>query len=151
MTEELPAPDTVIVPDINVALSAKDLKDTNKYFFFHRSDTDFKAAYHDISECDTMARGLLPGTGNSPYGGLTVALGLAAIVSANQRNVRRKNLRRCMFFKGYSRYALPKDVWKQIAFDESGSGISGDARKPYLLKQARIASGPRPEGQELGE
>ena len=147
----LPAPESIAVPDLSAPPSAADLKNGDKYFVFHRPGVDFAEAFRDIGECDAMARNLLPGTGNSLYQGAAVYAAVGAIVSANRRNVRRDNLRRCMFFKGYGRYALPKALWQQIAFDEGADPVSDEARRPFLLRQARIASRPQPRGPELGE
>lgn len=149
--QALPDSTEVSVPDINTLLGADDLKSADKYFIFHRPGVSFATAFADLSECDAMARNLLPGTGNSSIGGAAISIGIGAIVAGNQRHVRRDNMRRCMFFKGYGRYGLPKAIWQQISFDESGSGISDDARRPFLLKQAKIASGPQLQGKELGE
>jgi len=149
--ETLPPPESIALPDLSAPLTASDLANGDKYFVFHRAGTDLAGAYRDIGECDAMARNLLPGTGNSPYQGVAAYVVIGAIVSANRRNVRRDNLRRCMFFKGYGRYALPKALWKEVSFDEGASPLSDEARRPLLLRQARIASGPRPAGPELGE
>jgi hypothetical protein len=54
-------------------------------------------------------------------------------------------MRNCMGFKGYARYGLSKALWETFNFEE-GHGREGEAtRNAALLKQARVASGEKPQ------
>lgn len=166
----LPSADEQIdVAAINVpALDGKpdplDANDYDKYYYFRRADTDFKAALADLRDCDGLSRGLTTSYGNAavpyPYagtlaGGVGGAIGsmmaVAIFGSAEKRAQRRVNMRRCMFYKGYQRYGIGKDVWKQFNFEEGFGSIEEAKRQAFLKQQAKIASGPAPIAQELGK
>jgi hypothetical protein len=140
--------------------------DFDKYFFFHRPDTNFDHAYADITECDSLASGINYYMGGSDaaiagamanYGVLAGGLGGAigglmadAIFgSAERRRIKRINLRNCMFYKGYDRYGLEKDLWQAFHFEEGLSRENAKDREAALLKQARVASGPKPQYEVL--
>lgn len=140
--------------------------DFDKYFFFHREGTDFSQAYADITECDSLASGIIFYMGASDaaiasamsqYGALAGGIGGAigglmadAIFgSAERRRIKRINLRNCMYFKGYDRYGLEKDLWQAFHFEEGLSRENAKDREAALLKQARVASGPKPQFEVL--
>jgi len=149
--QALPDPATIAIPSLGGPVSDADRKDFDKYFYFHRAETDFATALADIRHCDALASGLTPGTGNPVFGGMALAGVKGAIASGNRRTLRRVNLRRCMFFKGYGRYGVSKMVWAQFNFEEGGKPLAEAERLPFLFQQAKIASGPRPTGEDLGE
>ena len=121
------------------------------------------AALADLRECDGYARGL-----SSPYGyvdtpaaynyGLAGAAGglignllvSAVFGSAELRKARRANMRRCMNYKGYERYGLPKDTWQEFNFEEGLRKVDEKDRQQMLAQQAKAASGPTPTGKALG-
>lgn len=150
-------PDMAFTPNPDLA------KDFDKYYYFHRAGTDFRTALADIRDCDGLSRGLSSPYGNSqvpyPYagtmagavGGMVGNLMVAVIFgSAQKRAARRVNMRRCMFFKGYQRYGLPKDVWQKFNFEEGLSTVEESKRQAYLMQQAKAASGPTPRTEALG-
>ena len=140
------------LPDLYGSTTAADARSFDKYYFFHRDSTDFAAALADLRECDSLARGLTPGTGTGGIvSGIAVSLVAGAIASANRRALRRVNMRRCMFFKGYGRYGLAKAVWERFNFEEGNAPLEEPRRSAYLELQARAASGPAPASQDLGE
>lgn len=159
-------PASIAMPDLAFTPNAGDERDYDKYFYFHRADTDFAAAYADIQECDNYARGLprrsLP-YGNTPYpyngtmaGALGGALGNAlagaianASFSAERRRQRRVIMRTCMRFKGYQAFGLRKSLWENFNFEEGNRRIEEEERQRLLRLQARVASGPRPTAAEL--
>jgi hypothetical protein len=156
-------PATLTLPSLAFAPSADDAKDFDKYYYFHRDGTDFEAALADLRDCDGLARGLVSSLtyAQAPYpyagtaagalgGALGNALAAAIIGSAEKRAARRVNMRRCMFFKGYQRYGLPKDIWQKFNFEEGLSTEAEDKRQVYLAQQARVASGPKPATEGLG-
>lgn len=158
--------EAVAMPDIAYTPDASIAADFDKYFFFHREGTDFSTAYADIIECDSLASGInfymgadsaAIASAMSQYGALAGGIGGAigglmadAIFgSAERRRIKRINLRNCMFFKGYDRYGLEKDLWQAFHFEEGLSRENAKDREAALLKQARIASGPKPQYEVL--
>lgn len=169
-TVSLPAADEVIdvdaieLPPFTVTSDEKSEKDFDKYYYFHRPDTDFKTALTDLRDCDGLSRGLASpyGYAEAPYpyngtlagaaGGAIANLMVAAIFgSAQVRATRRINMRRCMNYKGYNRYGLPKDIWKEFNFEEGFSELDEDKRQAFLKQQAKVASGPQPAMGALGK
>ena len=158
--EAIAMPDLAYTPDPTVAA------DFDKYFFFHREGTDFSQAYADITECDSLASGInfymgadsaAISSAMSQYGVLAGGIGGAigglmadAIFgSAERRRIKRINLRNCMFYKGYDRYGLEKELWQAFHFEEGLSRENAKDREAALLKQARVASGPKPQTEVL--
>ncbi|MDC8754322.1 hypothetical protein OIK40_06650 [Erythrobacter sp. sf7] len=158
--EAVAMPDLAYTPDPVIA------GDFDKYFFFHREGTDFSRAYADIIECDSLASGINFYMGASDaaiaaasanYGMLAGGIGGAigglmadAIFgSAERRRIKRVNLRNCMYFKGYDRYGLEKDLWQAFHFEEGLSRENAKDREAALRKQARVASGPKPQYEVL--
>jgi hypothetical protein len=153
------------VPDLNFSPKPEDVKAFGKYYYFQRNDTTFNQALADINECDALASGISYFRGsNEPYAGYYVtqygigggiggvvggALADAIFGSATRRAVRRINMRNCMGFKGYQRFGVSKSIWIQFNFEEGGGREDEDTRRTALLKQARIASGPKPKQEPL--
>lgn len=157
---------TVTMPALAFTETPADADDFDKYYYFHRADTDFATAYADIVECDGFARGLravvagtptvyVPGSAAGVAGGIIGSAVIGTIfnrisASAEIRRVRRVNMRRCMNFKGYARYGLPKGLWEAFNFEESFSAVGAEERARNLKQQALVASGAKPTGKELG-
>lgn len=159
----VPDPASVTTPNLAFAATPQDEADFDKYFIFHRSDTNFEAALADLRDCDGFARGLSSGyqyqAAPYPYaysmagvaGGVIANAMVAAIFgSAEKRRLRRVNMRRCMGYKGYARYGLNKDLWQEFNFEEGFSGEEETKRQAMLAQQAKVASGPKPAGKEQG-
>lgn len=138
--------------------------DFDKYFYFHRDGTDFSQAYADITECDSLASGIDFYMDSSAMAGAMANYGVLAggiggaigglmadaiFGSAERRRIKRVNLRNCMYFKGYDRYGLEKDLWQAFHFEEGLSRENAKDREAALLKQARVASGPKPQTEVL--
>lgn len=156
------AVDPASVPMPNLAFTADAEIERNyfKYFFFHRVDTDFAAAYSDLQECDGLARGLTFGRdggasaagafiGGGVPGLLGAVIGDAVFGSSERRRQRRVNMRTCMGYKGYTTFGLPRNLWSEFNFDEGNSGLSNSRRQEFLRLQARAATGPRPTIGEM--
>ena len=157
--EAIAMPDLAYTPDPAVAA------DSDKYFFFHREGTDFSAAYADITECDSLASGInfymggndaimqnaimQYGAAGAIGGAIGGLMADAIFGSAERRRIKRVNLRNCMFYKGYDRYGLKKDLWQAFHFEEGLSRENAKDREAALLKQARVASGPKPQIEVL--
>lgn len=161
----VPDPATIAKPDLTFAEDQEDLDNYEKYYYFHRPETGFETALADLRECDANARGLVRGDFTpdptaamvqygvlaGAAGGLVVGLLADAILGpAELRRKRRVNMRRCMFYMGYSRYGLDKDVWETFNFEEGSSSVAEADRQRMLAQQALVASGSRPEAKELG-
>lgn len=151
--EAVEMPDLAYEPDPEIEA------DFEKYFFFHREDTSFDQAFADIAECDALAHGITkygsdwPPTASQRNRDLGPVLGsmtaltnpFDAIFGSEQRRwIRRYNIRTCMFYKGYDRYGLEKTLWQAFHFEEGFSRENARDRYAALLKQARVASGPKP-------
>ncbi len=151
--EAVEMPDLAFEPDPGIEA------DYEKYFFFHREDTSFDQAFADITECDALAHGVTrygndwPSTVSQsamdlgPVLGSMTALtnpGDAIFGSGERRWIRRYNMRTCMFYKGYGRYGLEKTLWQAFHFEEGLGRKNERVRLVALLKQARVASGPKP-------
>ena len=161
----VPDPGTIEMPQLDFTPTARDAGDYEKYFFFHRADTDFEQAYADITECDALASGIsYYSGGGEPYPGyyatqygiggaiggvLGSVLADAIHGSALRRKVRRINMRNCMGFKGYQRYGLSKELWVEFNFEEGNGRKRDDVREAALLKQAKAASGPQPTAKAI--
>ena len=156
----------IAMPELAAADASADTDDYEKYFYFHRGDTDFNTAYADVLECDALSSGASiymgidsaqMGANMAQYGALAGGIGSAigAVLadaifgSAERRKQRRLNLRHCMFYKGYDRYGLDKDLWQEFNFEEGNSREDAEERERKLLQQARVASGPVPAGKAL--
>lgn len=157
-------PATITVPSLSFVSTPVLEADFDKYYYFHRSETDFRAALGDLLECDGYARGLTSGYTYQdvpyPYAG-TLAGGVGGLIgnamvaaifgSAEKRRLRRVNMRNCMFYKGYQRYGLDKEIWEEFNFEEGLDGVTEEIRIGYLRQQAYIASGSLPQTQALGQ
>jgi hypothetical protein len=151
------------MPVLHFTEDAAAAGDFDKYYYFHRADTDFATAYGDVRECDGYARGLQSGIGlvQTPYpyagtmagavgGAIGNAMAVAIFGSSEKRRMRRVNMRTCMYFKGYERFGLSKALWEEFNFEEGLSGVSEGRREAYLKIQALVAATAKPEGKVLG-
>jgi hypothetical protein len=153
----------VELPDLAFTETPVEVELYDKYFYFHRADTSFDEAYADISECDALASGIsfsAYGSGTVPYpyagtmagavGGAIGGLMADAIFgSAERRRIRRINMRNCMGFKGYARFGMEKERWQSFHFEEGFGRVEDEKRQVYLMKQAKVASGPAPQQKAL--
>lgn len=156
----------IAMPPLAFDASTVKPEDFEKYFIFHRPQTDFAEAHGDITECDALSsgisiyRGMDAGqmAGNMvQHGVLAGAIGgaIANVMvdaifgSAERRKARRINMRNCMYFKGYDRYGLEKELWQAFHFEEGLSKTEAEERTQKLLVQARVASGPAPQLEKL--
>lgn len=150
--QDLPDPATIETP----GLTADAGSDADgKYAYFHKQGVSFAVAFADLSECYSYANAPIPPVilparlaittappaelarsrvGPSPYG--LIGMGIASLlIPGLDRRLHQANMRMCMGFKGYKRYAVNKQAY--IALTE------GEGRKAILM-QAKIAAGPLP-------
>jgi hypothetical protein len=163
-------PATIAVPDLSFTPTAETQAGYDKYFYFHRSGTDFPTAYADIRECDQYARGFAASVGGDAAtqgmmnqmitqygmagavgGAIGSAVADAIFGSAERRKMRRTNLKTCMGFKEYKAYGLPKEIWSKFNFEEGLTPPSEEERERKLEIQAKIASGPQPGLGEIAK
>ncbi|RPF71995.1 hypothetical protein [Aurantiacibacter spongiae] len=154
-----PDPAEIALVDVAGGTRPDEADDFDKYFYFHRADTGFAQALTDIRECDARARGFWRVASaaasndenfSTPYGLVGGAAQALIFGPAQDRLARRATLRRCMFFKGYGRYGVGKDMWESFNFARDGGDLGEEAMQRMLAQQARLASGPQPAGAELG-
>jgi hypothetical protein len=155
----------VDMPDTAFEATPADVETYDKYFYFHRDGTDFDTAFNDLSECDAVSSGInyylggdsamssyyvqQYGLAGAAGGVIGSAIADAIFGSAERRRVRRINMRNCMGFKGYDRYGMEKERWQAFHFEEGFGRVKDEKRDTYLMKQARVASGPKPKGEVL--
>ncbi len=151
------------MPELAFEETSSNRSNYDKYYYFHRVDTDFETALADIRECDAHARGLfrgnyypdaattaMYGVGGVIGGAIGGAIADAVFGSAEIRRRRRINMRRCMFYLGYDRFGLDELLWEAFNFEEGNSDVAEPDRQRMLALQALVASGPRPSTEELG-
>lgn len=161
----MPDPASLTMPALAYEETQENIDNYEKYYYFHREDTDFDTALADLRECDGHSRGLFRGNyspdptaamvqygvvGGAVGGLIAGAIANAIFGPAELRRKRRINMRRCMFFKGYSRFGLDEDLWNEFNFEEGASEVAERDRQEMLAVQALVASGPRPTTEELG-
>lgn len=153
------------MPDTRFDMRSVRVGDFEKYYYFHRDGTSFEEAFADISECDELSSGFASYRGNvEPYPGYySYQYGIGGVVgglfgsmladaihgSAARREMRRINMRNCMGYKGYQRYGISKEMWNNFNFEEGSGRKDEDVRDAALLRQARVASGPKPTTKVL--
>jgi hypothetical protein len=163
-TPQMPPPQidpaTIPMPNLTFTPTPQIEGNYDKYFYFHRTDTDFMTAYADLRECDGYARGLAVRANYVPYAGpglVTGAVGgaIGAVVadmvfgSAERRKQRRINMITCMRFKDYRVFGLPESLWESFNFEEGTRRVPEQERQRLLQVQARVASGPAPTVGEV--
>jgi hypothetical protein len=161
--DPLPDPATITVPDVIPPIDPKIREDGYKFYYFHHPDVTFAEAYADIAECRTFllwqSGGTVPGfvwwkpgifrppsapkndrQGLSPYGLVGEAMA-AIIVPKMERGARSNIMRRCMGTRGYARYAITESAFGQLN--------DGPDEDKLILMQAKLASGPKPDDEEV--
>lgn len=164
---DIPDPASLKAPTLTFTATPEIEADYDKYFYFHRDGTSFAEAYADIRECDALASGssiymgadsASMGAAMAQYGALAGGVGGiigsaiadAIFGSAERRKQRRMSMRNCMGFKGYQRYGLSGDLWKDFNFEEGMGRKKEGIRDDAMTLQALVASGPKPATKELG-
>lgn len=158
-----PDPAKIEMPVLDFEADDNDIKNFKKYYYFNRPDTSFEVALEDIRFCDELARGLAVSNyyGNAytntmygPAGIIGGAIGgmmaQAIFGSAEARNKRRVNMRRCMHFKGYARHGITKDLWESFNFEEGLGSVEEEERQKMLAQQALVASSTLTGKKDIG-
>jgi hypothetical protein len=153
--DALPDPATVTLPDMTPTRDPAVIADGWKHFYFHRAGASYAEAYADFADCYRF----LPGPGimgaslpmfrrwTEPVAppserpaipnnfGLAGAVAIAIVSGPLERRDHQSRLRRCMEPRGYVRYPLREEIWRQLIDDYSERSIA---------LQAKAASGPAP-------
>ena len=158
-----PDPAKLEMPVLDFEADDNDAKSFKKYYYFNRPDTTFETALEDVRFCDELARGLAVSNyygnsySNAMYGPAGIiggaiggAMAQAIFGSAEARNKRRVNMRRCMHFKGYARHGITKDLWQEFNFEEGLASIDEEKRQNYLSMQALVASSTLSGKEDIG-
>jgi hypothetical protein len=160
---ERPDPSSVTVPDLRFTPTPGDVADYDEYYYFYRQGVSYEQAFADLDQCrmyvlassltSVLPPRFVPLKGDvvsrsdskivdfyyASYGIVGGLLAGAVMDEENSENARGTN-KRCMAYKGYSRYGTTRDIWDRIA-------AGGDAEK--LARMARIASGPEPQAKAI--
>ena len=105
----------------------------SKYFAFHKAGVSVDQAHADIGECLTYAaptqayvgppKFVLLGEAPGPrprivapalISGIVGDLIMMAVTSGIENKMSRGNMRRCMGYKGYQRFAISEEAWKAM-------------------------------------
>ncbi len=151
---ERPAPSSVVVPDLTFKAIAKDYWRYDSYFLFHKEGVSYEKAFAELDQCriySLSARTAVVVHPFVPLGGEVekrdytdkqrVGNGLVgvmmedAMIENDWHYAVIATFRRCMYFKGYTRYGTSERISKLI---DAGT----DAER--LARLALIASGPKP-------
>jgi hypothetical protein len=150
-----PDPTTISLPDMTPTRDRGVIADGWKHFYFHRAGVSYAEAYADFRDCyrflpvrDALY-GYVPGfrlwtrrNAVGPYQpppnnyGLVGGVILAMIAGPLDRRDRQSRMRRCMEPRGYVRYPLREEIWRQLIDNYSPRSIA---------MQALAASGPAPD------
>ena len=143
LSPSLPDPATIVVPDIKG--DTRPLGNEKKFFVFHRDATSFAEAKADIRFCmryinQTMFPPIpdyIPWDERAPAGATPRYAGIIGqiVVDGVARSLRQSNIMRCMLPRGYARYRISEQLWRELNYRDLESSI---------LVQAKIASGPTP-------
>lgn len=149
-----PDPATVTLPDMTPTRDPHVVADGWRHFYFHKASVSYAQAYADFADCYRFLpagdlTGMLPmfrpwtmpiepgperRPGLNPYGPIGAVIA-GMVAGPIERRQRQSRMRRCMEPRGYVRYPLREDVWRQLIDDYSLQSIA---------MQAKAASGPAP-------
>jgi hypothetical protein len=153
----------------SVTVAKLDVSSSDDYFYFWKPTVSYETAFSDLDDCRiySLSANFLAGppprfvpfgsqpTGSErgqsanigasgmygPMGSAIAALIFAPVVESVEDDNAQAANRRCMAYKGYSRYGTSSASWKQLR-------MGTDADK--LARMALIASGPPPTAGAIG-
>jgi hypothetical protein len=160
-TTAMPDPATVSVPDVNAKPAPRDRSDPDVQFYFHKTGASFAAALADYQACNGLTADIeifappppfvpigtdiIPNNGDAS-GAVWQMFGLVGVIivgishDEDIKDWQRFNMRRCMYYKGYRRYATTETVWTQI-----NKGTPAEV----ATRLALIASGSTPQTEAV--
>ena len=149
-----PDPATLRMPDMTPTRDRRVIANGWVHFYFHKEGVSYAQAYADFADCyrfmpppgmwsqapTFVPWGSRPGSeaARPPVGNYGLVGGLVAgLVSGPlERRAWQSRLRRCLEPRGYVRYPLAPEPWRQLIDNHSARGIA---------MQALAASGPKPD------
>lgn len=149
-----PDPTTVTLPDMIPTGDPQVIRNGWRFFYFHKPGVGYAEAYADFADCYRFlpvasaagylpmfrpwVRPIEPGVPPPPtpnnYGPIGALIG-GMVAGPIERRQRQSRMRLCLEPRGYVRYPLREEVWRQLIDDYSPRSIA---------MQARAASGPAP-------
>jgi len=151
-----PDPASISVPHMATVAKPNEARDDDAYFY--KSGVSYNAEFADLDECRMYAlttKSVALPSRFVPLGsdvirekatpvlmsyGVIGAIVGDIFIEQDRRDTDRATTKRCMAYKGYSRYGMPEAAWKEI---DAGS----DAEK--VGREALIASGPKPAAEAI--
>jgi hypothetical protein len=148
-----PDPATLVMPDMTPTRDQGAIRDGWRHFYFHKARVSYEEAFADFRDCYRF----LPTAGADPslpmfvpwserpgaaqrprsnYGGPVGGVILGLVSGTLDRRDRQSRMRRCLEPRGYVRYPLTEEVWRQL--------IDGYSERSIAL-QALAASRPAPD------
>lgn len=152
-----PDPGTVRVPVLRAATDPNGAHDYDKFFVFWRPETSYESAFSDLDQCRIygLETKLVASTPkyvplgadeikepNSyiPYGYFMSGLLSDYLIDRALKDEYLQTEKRCMAYKGYDRFGVSRETWKEIM-----AGKDEDA----LARRALIAAGPQPATESV--
>jgi hypothetical protein len=149
------------MPSLPLPFTAKDIQAGDDRYYFQKNGVSYQIAFADFQLCAKYSRTVevlakpkdfAPlGTNVVPPDAIVQPLvnvntGAPTIVGAIlasyvEGDIREGSMRLCMSYRGYKRYAVARSAYRQI---DTGSDTE------HMARQAVVASGPAPEGGEVG-
>jgi hypothetical protein len=157
-----PDPAKLSVPPLPLPFIEKDRQDSDSRYYFQKDGVSYQNAFADFQLCSQYSgtvvlvakpRDYVPlgtdlvATDTSedaapqvipPYGGLVGALLFDAFVAPE---INASAMRLCMSYRGYKRYAVSSAAYREIT-------RGNDTEE--MARQAIVASGPAPQGGDVG-
>lgn len=149
-----PDPATLNMPDMTPTRDSGVIRDGQKYFYFHKAGVSYADAYADFADCYRFVPNPGPAGTFLPVFrpwveaarpesapsipnqyGLVGNIVLGLISGQFERRSAQARLRLCLEPRGYLRYPLREDAWRQLTDNFSQRSIA---------LQALAASGPAP-------
>ena len=160
---EPPDPSILSVPPLPLPFTAKDIEAGETRYYFHKDNVSYQTAFGDFLLCSQYAltvdlaarpKNYVPlgsdipapdATGNFSLKVMSnPSLGIIGGIAAAfiEEDARKAAMRLCMIYKGYKRYAISRKAYGDIT-------RGGDTNA--IAKLAIVASGPSPQGGDIGQ
>lgn len=149
------------MPPLPLPFAKGDLRSSDSRYFFHKNGVKYLTAFEDILLCDAYSRSValvakpndfiplgtaLPPTGegkmtagDASFRVLGPFLGIFAAAWI-EGEMEESNMRHCMYYKGYKRYAVSSAAYRAVTKGEKAE---------VMGRAAIVASGPAPQGGEV--
>lgn len=154
----LPDPSTIVLPDMR-GDDPRVVRNGWKHFYFHRAGVSYAQAFADFTDCyrflpvgntsgklptfvpwvDRQTAKMIQPVNN--YGLVGLAIG-ALVEGPIVRRAYQSRMRRCLEPRGYTRYPVSEDSWRQLV---------GNYSAALIPLQAKAASMPTPTSQPVSD